>query len=581
MLDYRRTHTCGELREADDRKEVILSGWVHKRRNLGNLLFIDLRDRYGITQLIFDPTIDLSLMEQAEKLRAEWVVTIYGKVRPRGPQGINSKMATGTVEVVVDKFEILSTAKIAPFSIADDFIEISDELSLKYRYLEMRRGPVIQNLLLRHKVALQLRNRLDELGFTEVSTPILAKSTPEGSRDYLVPSRIYPGTFYALPQSPQLFKQLLMVGGLDKYFQIATCFRDEDLRADRQPEFTQIDIEMSFVTPEEIFKTVEQILEPIFSQKTPFLRLTHRECMERYGTDKPDLRFGMEFISLNTLAKESSAPFFHEALKSGGIVKGFIVKKGAALSRKALDGYAALIERLKAGTLYFVKYSEGALSGGVAKFFDSRLIDTIGMEEGDLLFILSGPAKKVHQGLDHLRRKCAQDLDLIDKEALAFLWVVDFPLFTFDEEENRIVAEHHPFTAPLAEDFPLLEKEPLKVRASAYDLVLNGYEVASGSQRIHSKELQEKIFKQLQLSEEELSGRFGFFLEALQYGTPPHAGIALGLDRLIMIMVKTENIRDVVAFPKTHKAYDLMMDAPSAVLPLQLKELKLNIHQEK
>lgn len=588
MFDYRRSHTCQELTKAHEGELVTLSGWVHRRRDHGNIIFIDLRDRYGVTQIVFDPGANPQLHQMADKLRSEWVISVKGRVKLRGANMNNPKMSTGDIEIEVHELEVLSRAKTPPFSIADDTIDVSEELRLKYRYLDLRRGHIVKNLQLRHKAMRSIRDSFDKLGFLEITTPILAKSTPEGSRDYLVPSRIYPGTFYALPQSPQLFKQILMIGGLDKYFQIATCFRDEDLRADRQPEFMQIDVEMSFVTPQEIFHHIEFMISELFKEclqkalTTPFKKMTYQECQELYGTDKPDLRFGMTFHDLSPFVQNSSCPFLIEAL-SGGIVKGFVVPGGADIPRKNLDEYASFVQRLGASGLYYTKMADGLLSTGIAKFFDEdtqkALITQIEMKESDLLFVIGDVKSRTHQALDHLRRKVAKDRNMIDQSKLEFLWVIDFPLFTWNEEENRIEAEHHPFTSPLLEDLHLMETEPLKTRSSSYDLVLNGYEVASGSQRIHNGDLQEKIFNLLNLSQEDISKRFGFFIESLKYGTPPHAGIALGLDRLIMIMAKTDNIRDVVAFPKTQKAFDLMMEAPSSVTFKQLDELQLEISE--
>lgn len=581
MFDYRRTHTCQELNKKHVGEIVTLSGWVHRRRDHGNLIFVDLRDRFGNTQLVFDPRISEVVHEAAELLRSEWVISIKGKVLERGQGMINAKMPTGEIEIEVQELDILSKAKTPPFSISDDFIDVNEELRLKYRYLDLRRGDICKKLIVRHKAMIAIRNYLDNAGFLEITTPILAKSTPEGARDYLVPSRVHKGEFYALPQSPQIFKQLLMIGGMDRYFQIATCFRDEDLRADRQPEFTQIDLEMSFVTPEEVFKTVEGLISQLFQVPTPFRRMTYKECQDLYGTDKPDLRFGMSFINFNEIAKESICEFFLEALNSGGIIKGFLVKSGSDLSRKNLDDYTEFVNKFGVNGLYWMKRSVNTLTGGISKFFDAdqqqRLILQAEMEEGDLLFIVADQESRVNQALDHLRRRMAKERRLIDSHRLEFLWVTEFPLFKWDEENKRIEAEHHPFTSPVLEDIHLIESDPLKVRSSSYDLVLNGYEVASGSQRIHSGALQEKIFKYLKLSEKEIQERFGFFIESLKYGTPPHCGIALGFDRLIMILTRTDNIREVIAFPKTQKAADLMMLAPSAVTKEQLDELNIEI----
>lgn len=587
MFDFRRTHTCGDLRIEDVDTTVTLSGWVHRRRDHGNLIFIDLRDRFGITQVVFDPRFNPELHKAAEKLRSEWVISIKGKVIPRGEGLENSKLPTGQIEVSVNEMEALSKAKTPPFSVCDENIEVHEELRLKYRYLDMRRGDIAQKLAIRHKAMMATRRYLDSQNFLEITTPILGKSTPEGARDYLVPSRIYPGSFYALPQSPQLFKQLLMVGGMDRYFQIASCFRDEDLRADRQPEFSQIDLEMSFATPQELMPIVEGILQAIFKEcndielTTPFRKMSHAICMEKYGTDRPDLRFGMELVNIEDIASRSDFSIFKEQLKEGGIVKALCVKGGADISRKAIEEYTAFVGRFGIKGLAWMKMQEGELTSGITKFFTPELLKELTQkmqaEEGDLVFMVADLPHAANQALDHLRRKIAKDRNLIDPNKLEFLWVTDFPLFCWNHEEKRMESEHHPFTSPLVEDLPLLDSEPLKVRSSGYDIVLNGYEIGGGSQRIHNCELQQKIFELLKLKPAELEKKFGFFLEALSYGTPPHLGLALGLDRIIMIATQTENIRDVIAFPKTQKASDLMNECPSKVSSVQLDELKLTI----
>jgi aspartyl-tRNA synthetase len=587
MANFKRSHTSKDLNLNHQGQNVSLSGWVHRRRDHGNLIFIDLRDRYGIVQLVFDPKVSSHLMDKADKLRSEWVISIKGSVIKRQEAFKNPKLISGDIEVEVYDLVVLSQAKTPPFSICDDSFEVNEDIRLKYRYLDLRRGFILNNLILRHQTMLTVRNTLDALGFLEINTPILGKSTPEGARDYLVPSRIYPGTFYALPQSPQIFKQLLMIGGIDKYFQIATCFRDEDLRSDRQPEFTQIDIEMSFVKKEDIFEIIEELLSTLFQKclnktlQTPFQRMTYADCQNLYGTDKPDLRFGMTFIDFAPIIRNSSCPFLIDVLNNEGQVKGFNVKGGHDLSRKLQDEYLSLMTKMGASGLYTVKCQDGALTTGISKFFSpdeqKAIIELASMQEGDLLIIMGEPTSLLNTCLDRLRRRVAKDKNLIDNDKFEFLWVVDFPLFTFNEQERRIESEHHPFTSPIQEDIELIEKFPLKVRSSSYDLVLNGYELASGSERIHLAELQEQIFKILKLSPSELESRFGFFLESLKFGTPPHAGIALGLDRLVMILSKTDNIREVVAFPKTQKASDLMMEAPSIVLKKQLKELKIDI----
>lgn len=583
LVPFRRTHTCGDLREKDVGARVTLSGWVHRVRDLGGLLFIDLRDRYGITQVVIDSKKSPELYAQGQKLRAEFVISVKGEVAKKKES--NPKLATGAIEIEAQELYILSKAEVPPFTIADDQTEANDEIRLKYRYLDMRKGQLLGNLVIRHKAMMATRSFMDKEGFVEVVTPVLSKSTPEGARDYLVPSRVNPGMFFALPQSPQMFKQILMIGGLDRYFQIATCFRDEDLRADRQPEFAQIDIEMSFATQEELFPIVERLVQAVFSEckgvhvAAPFQRMTYDECMESYGTDKPDLRYGMKLERLDDLAKRSSFSIFHDILASEGCVKGFRVVGGADISRKGIDEYTSLISQLGAKGLAYIKWQDGAFASSLAKFIapeeQKKWVERLKMESGDLAFIIAGPTKKVHQTLDHLRRRVAKDRQLVQSNEYKFLWVTDFPLFKYNDEENALESEHHPFTSPHFEDIELIEKEPLKVRSSSYDLVLNGYEIASGSQRIHDSHLQDTIFRILGLDEEERRERFGFFIESLQFGTPPHIGIALGFDRLIMILVETDGIRDVIAFPKTQKACCLMTGAPSTVAHNQLKELKI------
>jgi len=589
MFDYRRTHTCGELRKGDTGKNVRLSGWVNRRRDHGGLIFIDLRDRFGVTQLVFDPVLNPVAHKIAENLRAEFVIAIYGKVRERREGMANPNLSTGDIEIEVENIEILSKAKTPPFSICDDEIEVNEELRLKYRYLDIRRGNIAEKLIKRHDAQMAIREYLDSQKFLEIQTPILGKSTPEGSRDYLVPSRIQPGSFYALPQSPQLFKQLLMVAGMDRYFQLATCFRDEDLRADRQPEFTQVDIEMSFVTPNELFPIIEELLQKVFKKianyepKTPFRHMTYAEAMKKYGTDKPDLRFAMEMSEINDIAQTSTFSVFLDALKNGHLIKGFKVKGGQDFSRKTIDDYTTFVSRLGVKGLAWMKMQEGTLQSSIVKFFgdaeQKALIERFTLETGDILFLIADNEDRTNQALDHLRRKIAKDMGLMKPEQYEFLWVTDFPLFGWNAEEGRLESMHHPFTSPHAEDMHLLETEPLKMRSSGYDIVLNGYEIGGGSQRIHNGDLQEKIFKILNLSKEDIEIKFGFFVDALKYGTPPHLGIALGLDRVLMLATHTDNIRDVIAFPKTQKASDLMNECPSPVQKDQLKELGLVIKE--
>lgn len=589
MFDYRRTHTCGALRKSDVGTKVTLSGWVNRRRDHGGLIFIDLRDRFGMTQLVFDPEKNSAAHQLSEKLRSEWVISIQGTVINRQEGMTNLKLPTGEIEVDVEKLEVLSKAKTPPFSISDENIEVNEELRLTYRYLDIRRGDIAKKLAMRHQAMMAIRQYLDRHDFLEITTPILGKSTPEGARDYLVPSRIYPGSFYALPQSPQIFKQLLMVSGMDRYFQIAQCFRDEDLRADRQPEFTQVDIEMSFGMPDTLMMIIEGLVKTLFQAclgidiPLPFRRIPYATCMERYGCDRPDMRFEMELVDLSTIAERSDFSIFKDQLKEGGIVKGLCVKGGADISRKMIDEYTTFIGRLGITGLAWMKHQEGGLNSSIVKFFapdlQKELISALKVEPGDLIFMVADQKKRVNQGLDHLRRHLARDRELIPTNRYEFLWVTEFPLFSWNEEERRLDSEHHPFTSPHPQDIPLIDSDPLKVRSSGYDLVLNGYEIAGGSQRIHDSDLQQKIFERLNLQPEELKAKFGFFIEALSYGTPPHLGIALGLDRLMMILTHTENIRDVIAFPKTQKASDLMMNSPSTVASQQLKELHLS-HDE-
>jgi aspartyl-tRNA synthetase len=585
MFDYRRTHDCGTLKKELIGTNVTLSGWVHRRRDHGGLIFIDLRDRFGLTQLVFDPEKNPNLHTSAEKLRNEWVISIKGVVIPRREGMSNPKLATGDIEVIVHEMEILSKAKTTPFSICEEN-EVNEELRLEYRYLDIRRGKIADKLIVRHKAMMATRNYFDERGFLEITTPILGKSTPEGARDYLVPSRVYPGNFYALPQSPQIFKQLLMISGMDRYFQIAQCFRDEDLRADRQPEFTQIDIEMSFGIPSDLMEIIEGLIKTIFKVcknieiNTPFRRIPHKVCMDLYGCDRPDLRFGMELFTLNDIVQNSTFSVFLDQLKEGGIVKGLCVKGGADISRKAIDDYTAFVSRLGIRGLAWMKMQDNILTSSIVKFFPENLqkeiITRMNVENGDLIFMIADMPTRTNQGLDHLRRKLARDRNMISAEQNEFLWVTDFPLFNWNEEEKRMDSEHHPFTSPHPEDLSLLETDPLKVRSSGYDIVLNGYEIGGGSQRIHNSDLQKKIFELLKLTPKELEEKFGFFIEALSFGTPPHLGLALGLDRLIMILTNTDNIRDVIAFPKTQKASDLMLQCPSPVAKPQLKELKIS-----
>jgi aspartyl-tRNA synthetase len=591
MLDYRRTHTCGELTKKNIENKITLSGWVNRRRDHGGLIFIDLRDRFGVTQLVFDPTICEHAHDLAQKLRSEFVICVKGEVRHRGDGLENPKMETGEIEIKVEEMEILSKSKIPPFSVCDENVDVKEDLRLKYRYLDIRRGDISKKLQKRHLAMLTIRNYLDKKGFLEITTPVLSKSTPEGARDYLVPARIYPGNFYALPQSPQIFKQLLMISSMDKYFQIAQCFRDEDMRADRQPEFTQLDLEMSFNTLDEIYSLIEGLLKDVFKAcvgvdiKTPFIKMPHSQCMEKYGTDRPDMRFGMELNRLDEIVKDCEFSVIKDQLNRGGVVKAIVVKGGEDVSRRMIDEYTAFVAKFGLSGLAWMKLKPDGFSSSIVKFFSQdqldKIKDKLNVEIGDLVLIATEKEKRVNQALDHLRRKIAKDRKLIKDGDFKFLWVCDFPLFSYDEKEDRLKSEHHPFTCPNFEDIDLIEKDPTKVRSLAYDIVVNGYELGGGSQRIHNSELQEKIFKALNLSDQEIKKKFGFFIEALQYGTPPHLGIALGLDRFIMLLTKTENIKDVIAFPKTQKASDLMSQAPSKVVKEQLDDLGLKTDEEK
>jgi aspartyl-tRNA synthetase len=585
MLDYRRSHTCGELNNNHVGTTVTLSGWIQKRRDLGSLIFIDLRDRYGITQLIIDPNHHPKAAELAAKIRSEWVITIRGQVQSRAAGMHNASMKTGAIEVLVEEIEVLSESKVPPFNIFEDQCEVNEELRLKYRYLDIRKGKIANNLRMRHKALLAVRTYLDSHHFTEIQTPIMSKSTPEGAREYLIPSRIHPGCFYSLPQSPQIYKQLLMIAGMDRYFQIAQCFRDEDLRAERQPEFTQIDIELSFEKPEAIRSICEGMVKKIFQScldidiPTPFPEYSYSYCMENYGCDKPDMRFGMPLVRLDTHAKSSSFPIFHSALDEGGCVKGICVKNGESFSRKDLDQLAQFVSHLGLKGLAWIKKQASGYASSISKFFTEEQLDalcsTMEASTGDLILIAASRESVVNQALDHLRRHLAKQLNLIPKNTYNFLWVTDFPLFVWDDEENRLTSAHHPFTSPHFEDLHFLDTNPMKVRSYAYDCVLNGYEIGGGSQRIHSQDLQQKIFKLINLTEEDINHRMGFFIEALKYGTPPHLGIAFGLDRIMMILCDTDNIKDVIAFPKTNLASDLMMLSPSSVGEKQLSELKI------
>ena len=571
-----RTHNNGELRLQDVNSEVTLCGWVAKRRNFGALVFIDLRDRYGITQLVFNEDI----ATQISDVRNEYVLQVKGTVVERKDK--NPKLETGEIEVVVREVKIVNTAITTPIIIADETDALEDT-RLKYRYLDLRRPVLQKNLILRNRITLLVRNYLAKYGFTEVETPILCRSTPEGARDYLVPSRISKGEFYALPQSPQLYKQLLMVGGMDRYFQIARCFRDEDLRADRQPEFSQIDIEMSFVDEEDIWSMTEGLMKEIFKdikgiELPEFKRIPYDTCMERYGSDKPDLRFDMPLYNVSEVFANTEFKVFENCLNEGGIIQAMNVKNGAdKFSRKQLDKLQDYVKVYGAKALANLKLTAEGFAGSVTKVLSDAekeaLRTMLNIEENDIVFFVADKKKVAQSSLGALRVKLGHDLDLINKDAYEFLWVTDFPMFEYDENENRYVAAHHPFTSPNLEDVDKLLSDPAHCYSRAYDLVLNGYELLSGSIRIHDQKLQEKVFEAIGMTLEEAHEKFSWFMDAFQYGTPPHGGVGIGLERLTMIIAGTDNIRDVVAFPKTASASDLMAQAPSPVDPAQLKEL--------
>ena len=582
----RRTCYCGEVNESMIGEEVVLEGWVHRNRDHGGLTFIDLRDREGIIQVVFDPQTDPVAHGVAKKAKPEYVLRVKGFVRRR-PEGTeNPKLKTGMVEVVGKEIEILNTSSPPPFKIEDE-IEVSEEVRLRYRFLDLRRPCMQRKLILRHRVAQAVRRYLDEQGFLELETPFLTKSTPEGARDFLVPSRLNPGKFYALPQSPQLFKQIFMIAGYDRYFQIVKCFRDEDLRADRQPEFTQIDLEMAFVEREDVMEVTEGILKAIFRVidveiETPFPRIPYREAMDRYGSDKPDLRFGLEMETVNGVFEDTEFRVFRAALEEGKTLKALRVPDGEKLSRKDLDDLVNMAISLGASGLVWMRVKEGGkLQSPVAKFLKDAEVDSLlghlGAKEGDVVLIVAEEWEKACEILGQIRLHLGKKLNLIDEGRYSFLWVVDFPLLEWDDEEKRYVAVHHPFTSPMDEDMPLLDEDPLKVRAKAYDVVLNGQEIGGGSIRIHRKDVQEKIFKLLNITEEEAQQKFGFLLEALQYGAPPHGGLALGFDRIMAIITGSNSIREVIPFPKTQKAQCLMTGAPSEVSKKQLDELFIRV----
>ncbi|SHI50185.1 aspartyl-tRNA synthetase [Malonomonas rubra DSM 5091] len=584
--NWKRTHRCGDLTAENIGQDVCVMGWVQRRRDHGGLIFIDLRDREGIVQLALDPDRDLASLQKAEQVRNEFVLAAKGKVSPRPEGTVNPKMKTGEVEIEISELKILNRSETPPFML-DEFTEVAENIRLKYRYLDLRRPALQSNLLLRHLVAKTVRNYLDGQGFIEVETPVLTKSTPEGARDYLVPSRVNTGNFYALPQSPQLFKQLLMVSGFDRYFQIVKCFRDEDLRADRQPEFTQIDCELSYVNKDDVMGVMEGMIATIFKEaigvdvQLPMPRLSYAEAMERFGVDNPDMRFGMELITITDLVAGSDFKVFADVAASGGLVKAVNAKGCATFSRKELDDLTDFVKIYGAKGLAWVKVNEDGWQSPIAKFFKEdelkALNEKLGAEVGDLLLFMADKPSIANEALGRLRGHLGQKLGLADKQNYKFAWITDFPLFEYDEDEKRHVAVHHPFTSPLEEDIPLLDTDPGQVRAQAYDLVLNGSEVGGGSIRIHDQSVQSRMFELLGIDEEEQREKFGFLLDALSFGAPPHGGIAFGLDRLMMILTGADSIRDVIAFPKTQKATCLLSEAPSEATEKQLQELGIRL----
>lgn len=589
MKFNRRTHNCGELSETNEGEKIVLNGWIDNQRNLGGVIFIQMRDRYGVTQVVVEEGEDKKLFASAKSLRNEFVVSVEGKVRLRPTGSENKNMPTGMVDVVVEKLIILNEAETPPFPI-QDYVDVSEELRLKFRYLDLRRPSMQQNFILRHKICQAARKYFDENSFIEIETPILLKSTPEGARDFLVPSRLHKGKFYALPQSPQTYKQLLMVSGFDRYFQIVKCFRDEDLRADRQYEFTQIDVEMSFIDAEDIYEMFEGLMKRLFKEilnydlNTPIPRLSFEEAMEKYGSDKPDLRFAMQLTTLNEALSNTEFKIFKETLDGKGVITALAAKGMGNIPRSQIDSLTDFVKKLGAGGLAYIKIKEDGIDSPIAKFLNDEekknIVKETKAENGDLILILSGGRNKILSIMGFLRLEIAKRNNLIKQDAKpALLWVTDFPLYEWDEEAKRFYAMHHPFTSPRIEDIPLMDTDLAKVKARAYDLVLNGSEIAGGSIRIHYPELQAKMFKALGVSDEEAKEKFGFLTNAFKYGAPPHGGIAFGLDRLVMLFAGKDSIRDVIAFPKTTSGLSLMDDSPTVIDDAQLKELGIKVRE--
>lgn len=586
MQGLKKSHQCGELNSVHIGQEVTLMGWVQRRRDHGGLVFADLRDRSGLVQVVFSPEVNQEAFEKADKIRSEFVIAIVGEVKARPDGTVNTNLVTGEIEVYANQLRILNSSKTPPFYIEED-VDVDENIRLKYRYLDLRRPDMQQAMITRHKTAKAMRDYLDQKGFLEIETPMLTKSTPEGARDYLVPSRVNPGKFYALPQSPQIFKQILMVAGMEKYFQIVRCFRDEDLRADRQPEFTQVDIEMSFIDRDDILDLMEDMIAMVFKEakgidiERPFLRLSYEDAINRFGSDKPDIRFGFELKDVADIVTESDFKVFASVAANGGQVKGINAKGCAHFSRKEIDDLTKYVSIYGAKGLAYIVVTDEGVKSPIAKFFTEdqmqSILNRFEAEVGDIIFFVADKPSVVADALGHLRIELAKKLDLINPDVFKFLWVVDFPLLEWDEEEKRYVAIHHPFTAPNDEDLELMDTDPGKVHAKAYDMVLNGVELGGGSIRIHSREVQEKMFKLLGLSQEDANEKFGFMLEAFEYGTPPHGGIAFGLDRLVMLLTQKDTIRDVIAFPKTQSATDVMTQAPGEVAGKQLKELNIKL----